>query len=449
MEKTCFVTCGCKGEFRLASVILICLHICVGDGSRSNDLQTNTLECPRASYTRMLVAIRRKISSRASFVNQGGCHACSAPFLFGLRNLRKEKGTDAYLRDKETINLPDKDLSPALHIRGGGAPASRKTARKIGPGTRGEGQREANKKTRNKKLPKRSIAKASARKRARIAKKKASAPTNNAEPDSREGEGSDDKIVDGVTRFDGANGNALPHESSQSEDYLQQRGGASSSDTDMTAGGHAGGEKGEAMWGQGGIGEILNAPGGPLDLGSMNTGSVGRFRPPEYEMFEEELKKLEFDGVFDVEHVNVSDPAVVHQLLHDIPLSVEKAYDALAEIGEATNAIREMEDDMSDHALGFSSLPLSRLSDSLFLPLLLSLSFFLSLPLSLSLSLTHTLTLPLSLFHSLSHTHTDTPPNPNPFLPSHSSLPPSPSFLLLSLSQHITSAAPQQHCFKP
>ena len=390
------VTCGYKGEFHLASVILICLHVWVGDGSRSNALQTNTLECPRASSTRMLVAMRRKVSSHASFVNQGGCHACSAPFLFGLRNLRKEKGADSYLRDKEAINLLEKVLSPALRMRGGGAPtSSSKTARKIGPGARGEGQREANKKTRNKKLPKRSIAKASARKRARIAKKKASAPTNDAEPDSREGEGSDDKIVDGVTRFDGANANALPHESSQSDDYLQQRGGASSSNTDMTAGEHA--AKGKAVWGQGGIGEILNAPGGPLDLGSMNTGSVGGFRPPEYDMFEEELKKLEFDGVFDVEHVNMSDPAVIHQLLHDIPLSVEKAYDALAEIGEATNAIREMEADMSDDALGFSCLPLSRLSLSL------SFSPSCSLSLSLSLSLSHSLTHspPLTLSRSL------------------------------------------------
>ena len=61
-----------------------------------------------------------------------------------------------------------------------------------------------------------------------------------------------------------------------------------------------------------GIGPILNyVPGSAGE-------DVAKDRFWEYE--DKKKEKKEFDGVFEIENVNASDPAVVHKLLKDIPL---------------------------------------------------------------------------------------------------------------------------------
>ena len=64
-----------------------------------------------------------------------------------------------------------------------------------------------------------------------------------------------------------------------------------------------------------------------------------------------EAAPVEFDGVFDLENGNVSDPAVLRQLMQDMSPSIEKAYGSLGEVAEVANALREIEVDMEHETL--------------------------------------------------------------------------------------------------
>ena len=72
--------------------------------------------------------------------------------------------------------------------------------------------------------------------------------------------------------------------------------------------------------GDSGIGHILNYV--PTARGNASI--------PDFGQFEDQAREaLEFDGVFDCEKVNGSDPAVLHQFMKDLPVSLEQAYKAL------------------------------------------------------------------------------------------------------------------------
>ena len=57
---------------------------------------------------------------------------------------------------------------------------------------------------------------------------------------------------------------------------------------------------------QGSVGNIMNAP----DASAGGAEATG-----EFEWREDKAETLEFDGVFDLENFNMSDPAVVHMMI--------------------------------------------------------------------------------------------------------------------------------------
>jgi len=101
--------------------------------------------------------------------------------------------------------------------------------------------------------------------------------------------------MEDVTRFDGPVADVSHH----SDDLLQDESSAI-----------AGlGRRGLGVEGmEGVVGNIMNAP-------DARTG--GAEATGEFEWREDKAETLEFDGVFDVENFNMSDPAVAHKMIQD------------------------------------------------------------------------------------------------------------------------------------
>jgi len=150
-------------------------------------------------------------------------------------------------------------------------------------------------------------AQAAARKKVRIAKKVASTH-GGAEASAKEARRIAGDMLDeasDVTVFS----QALTEDDSQLSDESVQR------HRDDSSAAAAGGAGVGMAWNGGieGLGNIVNAPGGPAWVGRMGEGAGGSdFVVPE------EREKLEFDGVFFIPNVNASDPAVLHQMMRDI-----------------------------------------------------------------------------------------------------------------------------------
>jgi hypothetical protein len=101
--------------------------------------------------------------------------------------------------------------------------------------------------------------------------------------------------MEDVARFDGPAGDVSHH----SEDLLQD---GSSTIPALAMGGRGLGAEGM----EGLVGNIVNAP----DASAGGAEATG-----EFEWREDKAETLEFDGVFDVENFNVSDPAFAHKMI--------------------------------------------------------------------------------------------------------------------------------------
>ena len=134
--------------------------------------------------------------------------------------------------------------------------------------------------------------------------------------------------MEDVTRFEGP----VDHDSHHSDDLLQDDTSAMQAESGL-APTEMGAEEMEGL-----VGNILNAPGASAD----RDGATGDFAWPD-----ETAAPLEFDGVFDVENFNVSDPAVAHQMLQDMDPAIAGAYDGLNDVAQVFDAIRELEAGMS------------------------------------------------------------------------------------------------------
>ena len=155
---------------------------------------------------------------------------------------------------------------------------------------------------------------AAARKQSRIAKKMGASPGSVQSTDMHaDAEGlacqEEDNSGEGsaVTHFEGSTPHVHGKPSSFAWDaHLGTKGAGSGGGVDVD--------------GDSGIGHILNYV--PTAGGNASIPDFGQFEDQAREAFE-------FDGVFDCEKVNASDPAVLHQFMKDLPVSLEQAYKAL------------------------------------------------------------------------------------------------------------------------